>query len=263
MTGGRPFNLLAALLALLGAAFVLAPLAGLVIRAPWERAWTELLSPEALEALRLSLLTSVAATVVAMLLGLPLAWVQARYSFPGRNLLRGLTVLPLVMPPVVGGAALLFAFDRQGLLGQPLAQRLGIQLPFTTAGVVVAQAFISMPFLVLAVEAGLRSIDRRFEDLARTLGASRWEAFRKVTLPLIGPSVAAGAVLAWSRALGEFGATITFAGSMPGVSRTVPLAIYVLRTTRPGAATMLSLLLVAVSLAVLVRFRDRWLRVAG
>ena len=190
---------------------------------------------------------------------LPLAWVYARVEFPGRNLLRALTTLPMVLPPVVGGIALLLAFGRRGLLGMLLERGFGITLPFTTAGVVMAETFVSMPFLVLTVEAGLRSLDSRYEEAARTLGAGRWTVLGRVTLPLIAPSLFAGAVLSWARALGEFGATITFAGNFPGRTQTMPLAVYLLLESRPEASFILSLVLLAVSLAVLVGLRDRWL----
>jgi molybdate transport system permease protein len=219
-----------------------------------------LTSSEAITALRLSLIASLSATAIAIVVGVPLAWILARLSFPGRAVLRALTVLPMVLPPVVGGVALLAAFGRRGLLGGWLAQAFGIHLPFTTAGAILAETFVAMPFLVITVEAGLRSMDVRFEEAARTLGARRWTVFRRVTLPLIGPSLAAGAVLAWSRALGEFGATITFAGNFPGTTQTSPLAVYIdLESGRLESAVVLSLLLVFVSLAVLVALRGRYL----
>jgi molybdate transport system permease protein len=247
-------------LALAGIAFFVLPLAGLLSRAPWPTALDDLTAPEALTALRLSLVVSIAATAIALLFGVPLAWVYARVRFPGRDLIRALTTLPLILPPVVGGVALLFAFGRRGLLGSLLDASFGIRLPFTTSGAVLAATFVAMPFLVLTVEAGLRSMDRRYEDAARTLGAGRWLVFRRVTLPLIAPSIFAGMVLAWARALGEFGATITFAGNFPGTTQTLPLAVYVALETRPEVAIMLSLLLLAVSLVVLVVMRDRYLR---
>jgi molybdate transport system permease protein len=181
--------------------------------------------------------------------------------FRGQNILRAITTLPMVLPPVVGGVALLLAFGRRGLIGSYLFDLYGFRLPFTTAGVILAETFVSMPFLVITVEAGLRSMNRRLEDAARTLGARRWTVFLRVTLPLIAPSVFAGALLCWSRALGEFGATITFAGNFPGQTQTMPLAVYLLLETRPDAAVMLSLVLVIVSLAVLVALRDRYLNV--
>jgi molybdate transport system permease protein len=246
-------------LAAIGAAFFILPLLALLLHAPWGKAWAELSSAEALTALRLSLLCSVSATGLALVLGVPLAWVYARVEFPGRNLVRALTTLPMVLPPVVGGVALLLAFGRRGLLGPWLEQTFGIRLPFSTAGVVLAETFVAMPFLVLTVEAGLRSMDRRFEEAARTLGASRWTVFYRVTLPLVVPSLVAGSVLCWARALGEFGATITFAGNFPGRTQTMPLAVYLALQTRPQGAVMLSLLLLAVSLVVLIGLRQRWL----
>ena len=236
------------------------PLAGLLIRAPWTSLPQRLTEPGVLAALRLSLLTASLATVACLLLGVPLAWVLARTRFPGRRLVRALVTVPLVLPPVVGGVALLLVFGRRGLVGGWLDATFGFSLPFSTAGVVVAEAFVAMPFLVISVEGALRGADARFEEAAATLGASRWTAFRRVTLPLIGPGVAAGAVLCWARALGEFGATITFAGNLPGVTQTLPLAVYIAMETRPEVAIVLSLVLLLVSLAVLVALRDRYLR---
>src|SRR6266581_6505985 len=249
-----------AILAAIGAAFFVVPLIGLVVKTPWGDALQSLTSTDTLEALKLSLIASLSATALAIVLGVPLAWMYARVDFPGRSVLRALTTLPMVLPPVVGGIALLLAFGRRGLLGSWLDAAFGITLPFTTAGVVFAETFVAMPFLVLTVEAGLRSMDRRYEDAARTLGAGRWVVFRRVTLPLIAPSVFAGAVLCWARALGEFGATITFAGNLPGTTQTLPLAVYIALETRPEVAIMLSLVLLAVSLAILVAMRDRYLR---
>ena len=248
-----------ALLAGLGIIFFLLPLAGLLVRAPWGDAISELTARETIDALRLSLLASLAATALSLLLGVPMAWIYARARFPGRSLLRALTTLPMVLPPVVGGIALLLAFGRRGLLGSWLESTFGVTIPFTTAGVVMAETFVSMPFLVLTVEAGLRSMDTRYEEAARTLGAGRWTVLRRVTLPLIAPSLVAGSVLCWARALGEFGATITFAGNFPGRTQTMPLAVYLLLETRPEASYVLSLVLLAVSLLVLVGLRDRWL----
>src|SRR5438105_5148106 len=248
-----------AILAAIGAAFFVVPLVGLVVRAPWGDAVRSLTSTDTLEALKLSLVASLSATGVALVLGVPLAWMYARIEFPGRSVLRALTTLPMVLPPVVGGIALLLAFGRRGLLGSWLESSFGISLPFTTAGVVFAETFVAMPFLVLTVEAGLRSMDSRYEDAARTLGAKRWTIFTRVTLPLIAPSLFAGAVLCWARALGEFGATITFAGNFPGVTQTMPLAVYLLLETNREGVYTLSLLLLLVSLAVLVALRHRWL----
>ncbi|HEV2476355.1 MAG TPA: ABC transporter permease [Candidatus Dormibacteraeota bacterium] len=248
-----------AILAAIGAAFFLVPLLGLLVRTPWGDALRSLTSPDTLEALRLSLVASLASTAVALVLGVPLAWVYARVDFPGRSVLRALTTLPMVLPPVVGGIALLLAFGRRGLVGPLLESAFGITLPFTTAAVVLAETFVAMPFLVLTVEAGLRTMDRRYEEAARALGAKRWTVFTRVTLPLIAPSLAAGAVLCWARALGEFGATITFAGNFPGVTQTMPLAVYLLLETDPQGSFLLSLVLLLVSLVVLVSLRHRWL----
>ena len=259
MSTARPPLAIAALAAIAIAFFAL-PLAGLLYRVSWQSALSDLLTPEALAALRLSLVVSIAATLLGLLLGVPLAWVYARVAFPGRNVVRALTTLPMVLPPVVGGVALLVAFGRRGLVGEWLDAGFGLRIPFTTAATVMAATFVSMPFLVLTVEAGIRSIDRRYEEAARTLGASPWRIFRQVTLPLIAPSLFAGAVLCWARALGEFGATITFAGNLPGVTQTLPLAVYLAMETRPEVAIVLSLVLLLVSLAVLVALRDRYLR---
>jgi molybdate transport system permease protein len=246
--------------AAIGAAFFIVPLVGLIVRSPWGDAVAALTAPETVEALKLSLIASMSATAVALVLGVPMAWLYARVAFPGRDLLRALTTLPMVLPPVVGGIALLLAFGRRGLLGSWIAANFGITFPFTTVGVVMAETFVAMPFLVLTVEAGLRSMDRRYEEAARALGANRWRVFTRVTLPLIGPSLFAGAVLCWARALGEFGATITFAGNFPGVTQTMPLAVYLLLgETNQEASYILSLVLLLVSLVVLVGLKDRWL----
>jgi len=199
------------------------------------------------------------ATVASVVLGVPLAGVLARVRFPGRGVVRALCTLSMVLPPVVAGVALFFSLGRRGLFGQYLDRWFDVRLPFTTWGVVVAQTFVAMPFLVLTVEASLRQFDTRVEDAARTLGASRWYAFRRVTLPAIRPGLVAGGVLAWARALGEFGATITFAGNFPGTTQTMPLATYVALESNPEEALVLSLVLIAVSFAVLAGLRDRWL----
>ncbi|AQZ70588.1 molybdenum ABC transporter permease subunit [[Actinomadura] parvosata subsp. kistnae] len=244
--------------ALAGLVFLTLPLAGLLVRAPWSTLPQRLAEPHVLEALRLSLITATVATAVCLLLGVPLAWLLARTEFPGRRLVRALVTVPLVLPPVVGGVALLLVLGRRGLVGQWLEGAFGITLPFTTAGVVVAEAFVAMPFLVISVEGALRGADRRYEEAAATLGASRWTVFRRVTLPMVMPGVVAGAVLCWARALGEFGATITFAGNFPGTTRTMPLAVYLALETEPEAAIVLSLVLLAVSVVILASLRDRW-----
>jgi molybdate transport system permease protein len=242
-----------------GALFLLVPLLALLVRAPWEGLPAILADSQVLEALRLSLLCASAATAVSLVLGVPLAWVLARSKARGISVLRALVTLPLVLPPVVGGVALLLAFGREGILGRLLDEWAGITLPFTTAGVIVAETFVAMPFLVITVEGAFRASDRGFEEAAATLGASRLTVFRTVTLPLIGPSLLAGAVLCWARALGEFGATITFAGNFPGRTQTMPLAVYLALESDPDAAIALSLVLLVVSIAVLVGLRGRWL----
>ncbi len=247
----------------LGLAFLVLPLLALLLRTPWSAVPELLLTAEVGQALRLSLVCATSATLVCLLLGVPLAWVLARAQFPGRSLVRALVTVPLVLPPVVGGVALLLLLGRRGVLGQHLDRWFGISLPFTTPAVVVAEAFVALPFLVVAVEGALRGADRRYEDAAATLGASRLTIFRRVTLPLVLPGVAAGAVLCFARALGEFGATITFAGSFPGVTRTMPIEVYLALETDPDRAVVLSLLLLTVSVAVLVGLRDRWLTGGG
>ena len=242
----------------LALSFVVLPLVGLLWKAPWSHAVDDLTTSTVGTALRLSLVCSLGAMAISALLGIPLAWVLARVDIPGRSLIRALTMLPMVLPPVVGGVALLLAFGRNGLVGQWLYKATGFSLPFTTAGAMLAEAFVAMPFLVLTVEAGLRSADRRLEDAAATLGANRWTTFRRVTIPMVAPSLFAGLALAWARALGEFGATITFAGNFPGTTQTVPLAVYVALESQPDVAIMLSLLLLAFSIVVLVSLRDRW-----
>lgn len=259
-TAQRPPALLVALAAV-GLAFFVVPLAGLASRVPWSELPGLLGDDVVGDAVRLSVVTSVAATALAAMLGVPLAWVLARLSFPGRSIVRALVTLPLVLPPVVGGAALLFALGRRGLVGEPVYEATGLLLPFSTWGVIVANTFVAMPFLVITVEAGLRNLDRRYEAAASTLGARRWTVLRRVTLPMVAPSLVAGLVLTWARAFGEFGATITFAGNLQGRTQTMPLAVFVALESDRDAAVALSLLMVVVSLAVLVALRERWWRV--
>jgi molybdate transport system permease protein len=257
--GQERLPLLALVLAIVAIGLFALPFLGLLWRAPWGDIWSILTSESARTALRLSLWCSLWATLAAVVFGVPLAWLLARIAFPGRGLVRALCTLSMVLPPVVAGVALFYALGRRGLVGQYLDQWFGITLPFSTAGVVVAQAFVAMPFLVITVEAAFRQMDTRYEDAARTLGASRWYVFRRVTLPAIRPGLVAGAVLAWARALGEFGATITFAGNFPGRTQTMPLAIYITNEVSPDEAIVLSLVLIAVSFGVLVALRDRYL----
>lgn len=236
------------------------PLVGLVWRAPWGDIGEQLADPVVRTALRLSFVASLSATALSIVFGLPLAWMLARGDFRGRSLLRGLTTLPLVLPPVVGGVALLLVLGRLGLVGRWLDELFGFTLFGTPAAVVIAETFVAMPFLVLTLESGIRSLDARYEDAAASLGAGRWMVFRRITLPLLAPSLGAGAVLAWARALGEFGATITFAGNLPGRTQTVPIAVYIELQRRLDGAIVLSLVLVVVALIILVGLRDRWLR---
>jgi molybdate transport system permease protein len=246
-------------LAAIGLLLFLLPLVGLVIRAPWNQVGPALIAPETATTLGLSIFCSITATAVALVLGIPLALVLSRTTGTLRGVLRALTTLPMILPPVVGGVALLLAFGRRGLIGAPLYQAFGIQIPFTTTAAVIAETFVAMPFLVIAVEGGLRALDHRYEEAARALGAGSWKVFARVTLPLLRPAIFSGAVLCWARALGEFGATITFAGNLPGRTQTVPLAVYVALETRPDGAIVLSLILLVVSLAILIGLRDRWL----
>jgi molybdate transport system permease protein len=262
--GARPrwsSGLPGALVPLAGLAllFLVLPVVGLLVRTPWSTIGEVLSRQESQEALRLSLVCASLATALCLVVGVPLAWVLARGVFPGRGLVRALVTVPLVLPPVVGGVALFTALGRQGIVGRWLDEAFGVTLPFTTAAVVVAEAFVAMPFLVIAVEGALRGADRRYDEAAATLGASRWYTFRRVTLPLVAPGVAAGAVLCWARALGEFGATITFAGNFPGTTRTMPVEVYLTLQHDPAAAIALSLVLMLVSVAVLAGLRDRWL----
>ena len=259
--GGVPLPLL--IPAAIGTVFLVLPLVGLLVRAPWADLPSKLTAPGVGAALRLSLLTATLATAVALVLGVPLAWVLARGRLRGRSVLRALVTVPLVLPPVVGGVALFLVLGRQGIVGRWLFDTFGFSLPFTTAAVVVAETFVAMPFLVVSVEGALRAADARYEDAAATLGADRWTTFRRVTLPLVSPGVAAGAVLCWARALGEFGATITFAGNFPGTTQTMPLAVYLALQSDPPAAVVLSLVLLAVSLATLLLLRERWLGRSG
>ena len=260
MTGRRrrpPALVLAAATA--GILLFALPLFGLLQRADWSNLVDDLRSPAATEAMRLSITTSLMATALACGLGMPLAWMLARTDIPGRAAIRALVLLPMVLPPVVGGVALLSAFSRRSPLGSWLYDVFGIQLTFSKAGVVLAEAFVAMPFFVITVEAALRGLDPRYEQVAAGLGASPAQVFRRVTLPLIAPAVIAGAILSWARALGEFGATITFAGNIAGRTRTLPLAIYLQLESDPGSAVALSLVLLLVSFVVLVFLRDRWL----
>jgi molybdate transport system permease protein len=260
VTSGDRLPLPLVLPATIALLFLVLPLAGLIIRAPWDHAGDVLTSEAATTALSLSLITATIAALISVVLGVPLAWILAQPALPVAGLLRPLIIVPLVLPPVVGGVALFTLLGRSGLLGRPLYALTGFSFPFTPYAVVLAQVFVALPFLVLTVEGALRATDRRYEDAAATLGATPLTVFRRVTVPLVGPAIAAGTLLAWARALGEFGATITFAGNFPGTTRTVPLEVYLALETNPGSALLLSVLLLATSIAVLLLLRDRWVR---
>lgn len=248
---------------LLALAFLTLPLLALLTGAPWGEL-AQLLGDSAVsQALWLSLRTSLTTTAISLVLGVPLAWLLARVSLPGVGVVRALVTLPMVLPPVVGGVALLSLLGRRGLVGTWLDTWWGVTIPFTTLAVVLAQTFVALPFLVLSVDGALRGLDTRYEEMARTLGASRWIIFRRVTLPMSLPAVGAGAVLCFARALGEFGATITFAGNFPGTTRTMPIAIYLAMEQQPAAAIAMSVLLMVISAAILIALRSRWLTALG
>ncbi|MEU5145974.1 ABC transporter permease [Streptomyces yangpuensis] len=247
-----------ALPALLAVAFLLMPLIGILVRTPWGDLGEHLGSPGVVEALKLSLVVSLWALALSLLLGVPLAWLLARVEFKGKALVRSLVLLPMVLPPTVGGVALLLGFGRRGLLGPWLEDSFGITLPFHTSGAVVAATFVAMPFLVISLEGALGGLRQSYEETAASLGASPVRVFFTVTLPMVAPGLIAGAALTWARALGEFGATITFAGNLPGTTQTLPLQVYLLLQDQPEAATSVSLLLLAIAMAVLIALRGRW-----
>ncbi|MDC0717782.1 ABC transporter permease [Nannocystis bainbridge] len=259
---GRPghANLAIGLLAGAAVVFFALPLVGLLVRVAPAEVWRQLTAPAVQTALRLSLTVSLTAAGLSLLLGLPLAYALARLPFPGRGLARALVTLPMVLPPVVGGTALLAAFGRRGLLGGPLEHGLGVILPYTTGAAVLAATFVAAPFLVITVEGALRGLDPRLEQAAATLGASRLRIVATVVLPAIRPSLVAGLALCWARALGEFGATITFAGNLQGRTQTMPLAVYEALHTSPDGAVALSLILLAVSLALLAALRGHFFK---
>ncbi|MEU3609642.1 ABC transporter permease [Streptomyces sp. NPDC035033] len=256
-SGTRP-PLALALPALLAVAFLALPLIGILARTEWGSLGDHLTSPGTAEALRLSLVVSFWALGLSLLLGVPLAWLLARVPFPGKAFVRSLVLLPMVLPPTVGGVALLLAFGRRGLLGPWLENTFGITLPFHTSGAVLAATFVAMPFLVISLEGALGGLRPRYEETAASLGASPVRVFFTVTLPMVAPGVLAGAALTWARALGEFGATITFAGNLPGTTQTLPLRVYLLLQDEPEAATSVSLLLLAIAMGVLIALRGRW-----
>lgn len=239
-------------------ALILLPLIALLAQVPWHAFLDIVATPAALDALRLSMVTSVSATAIVCVIGVPLAALLAHDAIPGTRIIRALVIVPLLMPPVVSGVALLTAFGRRGPIGAPLFNAFGVQVPFSTFGVVLAAAFVALPFLVITLEAAFRAMDSEFEETAATLGAGPWTTFRLVTIPLVAPALIAGLVLAWARALGEFGATITFAGNMPGVTQTMPLAVYSALESDRDVALALSVLLIGVCVVVLIALRGNY-----
>ena len=244
-------------------AFFVLPLVALAIRVPWSSLFDALGNDATIEALLLSIITSLITTVLAVIFGVPLAWLLARSNMPGRQAIRGLCTLSMVLPPVVAGVALLASLGRRGVVGQILDDWFGVRLPFTMPAVIVAQLFVAMPFLVLTVESGFARSSTTVEEAARTLGASPWYVFSRVTIPATRPAIVAGAVLTWARALGEFGATITFAGNFPGATRTLPIATYLALETNVDDALLISMLMVVLSLIILVALRGRWVGAIG
>lgn len=240
------------------ATLLVLPLVTLVLDTPWGSFWDEVRTPAVRDALRITALASAVTVVACLVLGTPLAWLLARVDFPGRSVLRAAVAVPLVLPPVVAGVALVTALGRHGVVGG-LLRDAGLTIPYTTTAVVIAHTFVSMPFYVLSVEGALRAGGEQYDVVAATLGADRWTTFRRVTLPLAMPGVMAGAMLAWARSLGEFGATITFAGNYPGTTQTMPSLIYGALQADPQVARTLSMVLLVVSLAILAALRNRWL----
>ncbi len=246
----------------LGLALLVLPLVGLAKDVPWSGLWRIWTDPAALTALRISAECATASMVIAGVLGVPLAWLLARDVVPGTGVLRGLVLVPLLLPPVVSGVALLSAFGRYGVVGGVLFDWFGIQVPFSTAAVILAETFVAMPFFIITAEAGFRALNRQYEQAAATLGAGSWMTFRRITIPLMAPALIAGALLTWARALGEFGATITFAGNFQGVTQTLPLDVYQLLESDRAAAAGLSLLTIAVCIVILIVLRGRFQRTA-
>ncbi len=262
-TPGARAPLLLTVPALLAVAFLMLPLVGILARTSWGDLGAHLTAGPTTQALRLSLLVSLWSLGLSLLFGVPLAWLLARVPFPGKAFVRSLVLLPMVLPPTVGGVALLLAFGRRGLLGPWLEDTFGITLPFHTSGAVLAATFVAMPFLVISLEGALGGLRPRYEETAASLGASPVRVFLTVTLPMVAPGLVAGAALTWARALGEFGATITFAGNLPGTTQTLPLQVYLLLQESPEAATSVSLLLLAIAMVVLIALRGRWTGTPG
>lgn len=246
------------LVALGALAFIATPLLSLLWRVPWSRLVDLLTRDVVTDALLLSLISSIAAALAALALGIPLALQLARMNGFAASVVRAVVVLPMILPPVVGGAALLFAFGRRGLVGSVVSDVTGLVVPYTLTGVIVANTFVALPFVVLTVEGALRALDPRFELAAATLGANEARVTFRVVLPMVRPALIAGGFLGWARALGEFGATITFAGNIQGKTQTLPLAVFVALETDREAALAMSVVLISVSLLILVSLRDRW-----
>jgi molybdate transport system permease protein len=249
--------------ALVGVLFLLLPTVALLVRTPWSRLGAIYRDEHVWTALRLSIESSLEATALSLVFGVPLAWMLARLQVPGIGFARAVVTIPLVLPPVIGGVALFNGFGRNGLLGHPIHTVLGQDLPFSFAGIVLAQVFVAMPFLVITVEGAFRIADRGVEEAAATLGASRSRIFLRVTVPLVMPAIVAGAVLCWARALGEFGATLLFGGNVRGTTQTLPTLVLSVFQTNPADAPALALPLMAVAIVVLVGLRDKWLRPAA
>ncbi|MFQ3316539.1 MAG: molybdate transport system permease protein [Candidatus Poriferisodalaceae bacterium] len=241
-----------------GALFLIIPIVGLVGKASWSSLLLDLKNELVLDALQISITSSIAAALLAVLFGTPLGIAMARITNKWSVVLRSIVLLPMILPPVVGGSALLFALGRNGIFGKPLFQTTGLILPYSWAGVVIANLFVALPFVVLSVESGHRLLDRRYELASASLGAGANRRLTSITLPLLRPSILAGGLLAWGRALGEFGATITFAGNMPGTTQTLPLAVYGALETDRQLALAISLLMVSLSLFIVITMRQHW-----
>lgn len=247
------------LFAWVAASFLSLPTIYVMVRIPWSNFVEHLMLSELRETFFLSIYTSIASTLASLLFGLPLAVLLANARGKWVSALRVLTLLPIVLPPVVAGVALLLVFGRNGIVGEFLWQAFEFQIPFTPIAVVLAQTFVSMPFLVITLESALRGIDHDLSDAAASAGASRFQTLRMVTLPTINQSILAAITLAWARAFGEFGATITFAGSFPGRTQTLPISVYLALESNLEDAIILSALMIATSTIVLVVLRSRWL----
>ena len=255
----KPASRVLSVLAAVAAVFVALPIIGLAVRMPWSDAWSLLSSSTVRRAAWVSVSTSTVAAVVSCVFGVPLAWLLARRNGRVTGLVRSVVITPMVMPPVVAGIALLTVFGRRGVIGQSLNDWWGISIPFTRTAVVMAQVLVAMPFLVVAVESAFRQLDTGLEDAARTLGARPWTVFSRIALPAARGAVGAGAALAWARSLGEFGASITFAGSFPGRTQTLPMSVYELVSTDYRLSLVLSFVMMSVAVAVIAALRGRWM----